>query len=127
MEAYPCPLLQVLIDGLHQCCLGDCPDDGVHLLAPLEDHDSGDAPDSILRGYLWALIRVELEAPQLVLVLHSQLVDDGRYHAARPTPGSPEVQQHGHRALEHQLIKGVVIYWARGLRSRNVAQAPAPG
>jgi hypothetical protein len=59
----PC-LLQELFDVLHQGGLGHCANDGLHLLAVLEDHDGGDAADAVLGGHAGALVRVQLVLQQ---------------------------------------------------------------
>ena len=52
--------LQVLLDGASESRLWHSPDDSVKLLATFEDHDSGDAADTVLGGNARALIGVEL-------------------------------------------------------------------
>ena len=48
---------QVLLNGLHQSGLGHRADDGVHLLAALEDHDGGNAANAVLGCNLWQGVR----------------------------------------------------------------------
>lgn len=67
------PLIQVLLQGLNESRLWDGTNDCVHLLAILEDHDGGNAPDAILCGHAWALICVEL-----VLHINTQMVGSHR-------------------------------------------------
>jgi len=107
----PCkrPSIDVLVNGLCQRGLGHRPDDGVHLLASLEDHDSGDAPDAVVCGHVWALIRVELDALEFPRVVGGELIDQRSDHAAGPTPGCPEVDEHWLRALQDLHLEGVVV------------------
>jgi hypothetical protein len=44
----------------------------------------------------------------LLPVLPGDLVDDGRDHAAGAAPGGPEVHQHGHGRVQHQVLKGAL-------------------
>ena len=53
--------LEILVDCVDERRLRDCADDGLHLLAVLEDHYGRDASDAVLRGDVRRLIGVELD------------------------------------------------------------------
>lgn len=54
-------LIQVLVNGVGQCDLGDGTDNGFLLGPILEDHNGWNAADAVLSCDAWALICVELE------------------------------------------------------------------
>jgi hypothetical protein len=51
---------KVFLDGLDEGGLWDRPNDHLHLLPPLKQHDSGDGADAVLGGDGGGLVRVEL-------------------------------------------------------------------
>lgn len=89
--------LQEFLDAREERLLGHGPDDGVLLLAVLEEEDRGDAADAVAGGDVGALVRVELEAIELPRVRRRYVGDYGVDHPARPAPRRPE----GH---DHQLV-----------------------
>mmetsp|Transcript_23384 Transcript_23384/g.51325 ORF Transcript_23384/g.51325 Transcript_23384/m.51325 type:complete len:279 (+) Transcript_23384:161-997(+) len=111
--------LQVLLNGLHQSCLGDSADDGIHLLASLEHHHGGDAPNAIISSSVRAFVRVQLHTLQLVLVFNSKLIDDRGNHAARAAPRCPKIHQHRGGALQHQFAEGVIVNLRNGTGSHG--------
>ena len=52
--------LEILVDCVDERRLRDCADDGLHLLAVLEDHYGRDASDAVLRGDVRRLVGIEL-------------------------------------------------------------------
>lgn len=54
----------------------------------------------------------------LVAIVRGELVDEGGDHAAGATPGGPEVHQHRHLALQHQLLERLICHCARVLGAR---------
>lgn len=100
--------VEVLFDCCSQSLFGDGSDDGVLLLASLEDHDGGNASDTVLGGNVRTLVRVQFQAPELARVLPRELVDYGSNHSAWATPWRPEVHEDRHIALQHQLIERLV-------------------
>ena len=71
--------------------LGNGANDGVNFLAALEHHQSGDATNPLLAGDVWVLVGIELEDFDLAFEFLGDLVNNRSHHAARATPGSPEV------------------------------------
>ena len=70
---------------------GNCANDGVNFLAPLEHHQSGDAANPVLAGDVGVLVGIELEDFDLAFEFLRDLVNNRSHHAAGSTPGSPEV------------------------------------
>ena len=64
---------------------------GVNFLPTFEHHQSGDAADPVLAGDVGVLVGVELEDFDLAFEFLGDLVNNRSHHAARATPGSPEV------------------------------------
>mmetsp|Transcript_9666 Transcript_9666/g.27558 ORF Transcript_9666/g.27558 Transcript_9666/m.27558 type:complete len:215 (-) Transcript_9666:103-747(-) len=137
LQWYPSPtphlLVNVLIYGLSESLLGDGSDDGVHLFAVLEYHDSWDGPDAVLRGDGWGLVCVQFDGVQLSLIFLRELVHERGYHPARSAPRGPEIDQHRQVRLEHLLLP-ISVRHGVGLRLRLVrlgprldAQVPRPG
>ena len=70
---------------------GNGANDGVNFLAALEHHQSGDTANSILASDVRVLVGIELEDFDLAFEFLGDLVNNRSHHAARATPGSPEV------------------------------------
>ena len=71
--------------------LGNGANNGVNFLAALEHHQGRDAANPVLTGDVWVLVGIELEDLDLAFEFLGDLVDNRSHHAARATPGSPEV------------------------------------
>jgi len=71
--------------------LRNCAHDGVDFLPTLEHHQRGDAANPVLAGDVWIFVGVELEDLDFAFEFLGNLVNNGSHHAARATPGSPEV------------------------------------
>ena len=81
---------------------------GVNFLPTFEHHQSGDAADPVLAGDVGVLVGVEFEDLDLAVEFLCDFLDNRSDHAARTTPGSPEVDQHRYVALQHVLFEGGV-------------------
>src|SRR5690242_6969128 len=102
------PLGQRVVQLLLELSLGLEPDDLADLLAVLEDEEGRDAPDAVLGGCAWIVVRVELAELDLTVVLLSELVDDGSDHATRATPGGPEVDEDRLVSLQNVAVPAAV-------------------
>lgn len=115
-------LVQVLFHRLHQRTLRNSPNHSIHLHSILEHHHRGNTTNAILCRHLRTLIRIQLHSPKLISILGRQLVDNRRNHSTRPTPRRPEINQHRHRRLQHNLLPRRVVhrtYTDRYQRSRS--------
>jgi hypothetical protein len=70
------------------------------LLAALEDHDGGDAPDAVFSCHLGGVVDVELADLDLAGIFVGELFDDGSELLAGAAPGGGEVDQDGGIRLE---------------------------
>ena len=95
--------------------LGNGTNDGVNFLAALEHHQGGDATNPVLAGDVWVLVGIELEDFDLAFEFLGDLVNNWSHHAARATPGSPEINQYRNVALEDVLLE-------RGVGDRSGAR-----
>ena len=66
---------------------------------------SGASRRACQAGTMRAQGRPQTHRPELVAVLHRDLVHHGGDHAAGPAPGRPEVHDDGHRAVQHLLLE----------------------
>ena len=70
---------------------GNCANDGVNLLPALEHHQRRDATNPVLASDVRVLVGIELEDFDFAFEFLGDLVNNWSHHAARATPGSPEV------------------------------------
>ncbi len=82
---------EMLRDRAGERGFGNCANDRVNFLAAFEHHQSGDAANPVLAGHIWILVGIELEDFDLAFEFLGDLVNNRSHHAARATPGSPEV------------------------------------
>ena len=59
---------------------------------------------------------------KLITIFLCELIDDGRNHAARTAPRSPEVHEHRHRGLENHFFPCVVINSSSTCREQTVRE-----
>jgi len=103
------PSLKVLVKGRAQRGLWDSTDDSIHLLSALENHARRDAANTVGGRNAWTLVCVQLDRFDFAVVLSCKFVDDRSDHAARPTPGSPEINQHWNGTVDNLLFEGAVV------------------
>lgn len=96
--------IEVLLDGSRKGGLWHGTDHTLLFLAILEEENSRNAPDTVLGGYVGAVVRIELVARDLASVLLGELVDHWGYHLAGPAPRGPELHQYRVLALDHEAI-----------------------
>ena len=118
----PCQVSELLTDGVGQLGghsevfgngagqggFGNSANNGVNLLAALEDHQGRNAADAVLVGHVGVFVGVELEHLDLAVKFLGNFLDDRSHHPAGTTPGRPEIDQHRNVALEDVLVKGSV-------------------
>ena len=90
--------------------LGERPDDPLRL-GPVAEQDQGrDREHLVAPGGLLVVVDVEADDPQLAVALGRHLLEDRMDDAARPAPGSPEVDEHGPVGVDHLALKARVGY-----------------
>mmetsp|Transcript_4228 Transcript_4228/g.26885 ORF Transcript_4228/g.26885 Transcript_4228/m.26885 type:complete len:234 (+) Transcript_4228:1196-1897(+) len=119
--------VQELVDRASEGRLWHCANDRVQLLPVLEDHDGGDASNAVLRGNAGALVRVQLDAFDLLSVLGRDFVDQRCDHPARAAPRGPEIHQDRHVRFQDDLIPIFVRHCAhcivRRFRTTRIVEA----
>jgi len=90
--------------------LGFCPNDRLDDLAAPEDLHGRDGGDLILHRGLRVVINVKFHDVDFLRVLCRNLVQNGRYGAAGPTPFGPEVHHDGLVAPEHLGVEVLVCH-----------------
>ena len=89
-------MLQVLVEEGANLAFGQCAGELVHRLPANEQHDQRDAADAQRGRQVGRLVGVDLGQLEGAAVSFGQPFQHRPQRLARPAPGRPAVQQHGH-------------------------------